>query len=60
VEDFVTASGHRVRSEHERCDWPVDEIEGNEGDVGRDEQNVGFVALEDRIKAGERVRHAPS
>jgi hypothetical protein len=58
--DFVTASGHRVRSEHERGDWPVDEVEGDEGDVARDEQNVGSVALEDRIKAGEWVRHAPS
>jgi hypothetical protein len=27
----VTASGHRVRSEHGRGDWPVDEVEGDEG-----------------------------
>lgn len=60
VEDFVTASGHRVRSEHERCDWPLDEVEGDKGDGARDEQDVGFVALEDRVKGGEWVRHAPS
>src|ERR1035438_2022418 len=60
VEDFMTASGHRVRSEHERCDGPLDEVEGDKGDGARDEQDVGFVALEDRVKGGEWVRHAPS
>jgi hypothetical protein len=53
MEDYVAASGHGVRNEHERCDWPVEDLEGDEGYVARDEQNVGFVALEDGVKGGE-------
>jgi len=39
---------------------PVNDLEGDESDGARDEQDVGFVAFEDRVKGGEWVRHAPS
>ena len=52
LEGFDAASCHRVCSECEHCYWPLDDLECYEGYVARDEQNIGFVALEDRLDGG--------
>ena len=59
LESLEPASGHQVQSECYCRHWPLDNLQGYEGDVARNEQNVSFVAPQDRVDRSQWVRQAP-
>jgi hypothetical protein len=58
LEALEPAASHRVRSECQYCDWPLDDVEDSQGNVARNEHEVSLVTLEHRFENVKRIRYA--
>ena len=58
LEALEPAASHRVRSECQYCDWPLDDLEQSQGNVAGNEHEVSLVTLEHRFENIKRIRYA--